>query len=117
MYLNEEIVFETRVILNELLVNAVVHGNKKDNSKKVHVKAGVCEDHRIYIIVEDEGEGLVIEEKLCNEEVFDCNAAVEVFCLNESGRGLIITSSLCDSLKRNKKGNKVVVLKRPVKGI
>ncbi|WHH56862.1 ATP-binding protein [Petroclostridium sp. X23] len=112
MYLSDGAFFETKVILNELLVNAVVHGNKQDSEKKVYIKAGVCKENKIYIIVEDEGDGLIKSAKSCGKEILDYDAEVELFCLNESGRGLIITSSLCDCFKRNKKGNKIVVVKK-----
>jgi serine/threonine-protein kinase RsbW len=114
--LTEELIFEIKVILNELIINAVVHGNKKDKSKKVHIKAGICNNSEVYIIVEDEGEGIAAKIEDCNLKKGE-QEELEVFCLNESGRGLAITSALCDCIKRNKKGNKVIILKKQIESI
>ena len=114
--LTEEKIFETKVIFNELLSNAIIHGNKKDKTKRVFVKVGICNNQHIYAIIEDQGEG--IEDSYNNDMI--CNSIrdhkgeddiIDVFSLSESGRGLAIASSLCENMKRNRKGNKIVVLK------
>lgn len=112
--LTEESYFETKVIFNELLTNAIVHGNKQDKNKKVFIKIGICIDKWLYAIIEDQGEGITEELETShntishNQEEYD---DIDICSLNESGRGLIIASSLCEKMKRNKKGNKTIVLK------
>ncbi|MDK2800692.1 MAG: serine/threonine-protein kinase RsbW [Clostridiales bacterium] len=104
--LTEEVSFEIKVILNELIINAVLHGNKEDKTKQVSIKVGIC-TNQVYAIIEDEGEGLPSEKESENTKEFE-----KILCLSERGRGLTIIESLCDCIKRNEKGNKVVVLKK-----
>ena len=103
--LKEDVLFEIKVVLNELLQNAIRHGNKEDDQKQVKIRVGVSGSN-VYFIIEDEGEGFVNR----------CSGQQESFpdmCdMKESGRGLVIVSNLCDRVKYNYKGNKVVVLKR-----
>ena len=53
---NEELMFDLRLILNELVVNGVIHGNRLDENKKVELRV-VIEDNNIKIKVMDEGHG------------------------------------------------------------
>jgi len=108
--INEDIIFEIKVILNELLQNAIKHGNKEDARKSVEVNAGITANNYAYFIIEDEGEGYdcgaMCEKKCGPEEMADiCN-------LKENGRGMLIVRRLCDKIRFNKKGNKVIVLKK-----
>ncbi len=105
----EDEIFEVKVILNELLINAMIHGNGNQPFKKVHVEVCICNDHTIYMVVEDEGEGVcgkgikkMSDDSQCEEEAFQ---------LDEHGRGLKIVSSLCSNIERNEKGNRVTVVK------
>ncbi len=43
--------------LREALVNAIVHGNKQDPSKKVKVECYELPDHQVLVVVRDEGTG------------------------------------------------------------
>lgn len=108
--LPEEFLFEIKVILNELIINAMKHGNKGDKNKLVNIITGLYEKDYIYIIIEDQGEGCnydyFLNRTVCLEELSDpC-------FLKETGRGILIVKSLCDKLKFNKRGNKVIVLKK-----
>ncbi len=109
--LAEDMIFDVKVILHELILNAVIHGNKRNSSKKVHIKVRLKGQHQMYIIIEDEGDGTAWGIGRFGREVSSDNEMFDIFNLSESGRGLKIVSSLCNSIKRNKKGNKVVVLK------
>lgn len=108
---SEHILFEVRVILNELMTNAIIHGNRRDNTKKVYIEVGVCNDNQLCIIIEDEGEGGAGKVSSCCMGDKKQISNADVFNLNERGRGLKIVSSLSDTMKINQKGNKVVVLK------
>ena len=105
LVLSEEVIFDIKVILNELIVNAIIHGDRQDNNKQVFIKAGICSEDKIYIIIEDEGEGIADYKEMCSSDD-------DAVLLDERGRGLKIVSCLCSSVKRNKKGNKVVVMKK-----
>ena len=102
--------FELTVVLNELLLNAVKHGNKADESKRVKVKAGVTNNGFACLIVEDEGCGYD-HDCLCKSKA-NCAGEDDICNVMESGRGILIVKNLCDKVKVNDKGNKVVVLKK-----
>jgi serine/threonine-protein kinase RsbW len=70
-----------RLVLDEALVNAVMHGNKFDASKSARVRAYLSGD-TISFLVEDEGAGF-------KEEDLPDPAAPENL-LEESGRGVIL---------------------------
>ena len=109
LLLDECTLFELKVILNEVLINAIKHGNKEDESKFVKVNVGIVKNDLAYIIVEDEGNGygydcFCLNQKAINEESDTCSVM-------ESGRGILIVNSLCDSIRVNTRGNKIVLLK------
>jgi serine/threonine-protein kinase RsbW len=84
--------------LNEIVINAIVHGNKLDPEKKVIVNAEV-DNRRVVWTVTDEGEG------------FDYNhlpdpTAPETL-ENLTGRGVFIVKQLADQCIFNATGNQV----------
>lgn len=107
--LDDSVLFELKVILNELLINAIRHGNMEDESKGVKINAGIGLHGKLYIIIEDEGCGY--------DYVHTCDQ-LKPFCediqtpdMTESGRGILILRSLCDKVKVNSRGNKIAILK------
>lgn len=84
--------------LNEVVINAIVHGNKLNADKKVIVNADV-EAKRIIWTVTDEGEG------------FDFNNLADPTAPenleNLTGRGVFIIKHLADQCIFNSKGNEV----------
>ena len=84
--------------LNEAVINAIIHGNKLDPSKKVIVNAEV-EPKRVTWTITDEGEG------------FDYNNLADPTApdrLEElTGRGVFIIKHLADQCIFNAKGNEV----------
>ncbi|OFW55454.1 MAG: hypothetical protein A2W01_05510 [Candidatus Solincola sediminis] len=90
-----------RLCLEELLHNAMEHGNRGDESKKVYitVKAG---PRRVVIRVRDEGEGfdhLHVKAEHPDEPT-----------LSERGRGLIIVRYYADELSFNREGNEATLV-------
>jgi len=110
--IDEEILFELRVVLNELIVNAIIHGNKADLRKKIRITSGLTRDRRAYIVITDDGEGY--DYKYILEK---CNELPNMVCnhLSESGRGILIVKSLCEQIRFNKNGNEVMVIKKLIK--
>lgn len=102
--------FELTVVLNELVLNAVRHGNKEDESKRVKISAGVTNNGFACLIVEDEGGGYDYD-CLCSSKAY-CAETDDICNVMESGRGILIVRNLCDQVKVNDKGNKIVVLKK-----
>lgn len=78
--------FNTKLILNELMINSVIHGNCKDLNKMICIKLFINKT-RIIIEVSDEGDGICHKHKNCGE-----------FDFMESGRGLMLVRGLTDKL-------------------
>lgn len=84
--------------LNEIAINAIVHGNKLDESKKVIVNAEV-DSKRVVWTITDEGEGFDYDH-LPDPTAFE---NLE----NLTGRGVYIVKQLADQCVFNTKGNEV----------
>ena len=107
--ISECTLFELKVILNEVLVNAVKHGNKEDEKKQVKIEAGISRNGMMYIIVEDEGCGYDFAGACnCCKPFREGTDPLEI---SECGRGVMILKSLCDNVKVNARGNKIVLTK------
>ena len=106
---NDCTLFELKVILNEILINAVRHGNQEDEKKFVKVDAGVSGHGVMFIIVEDEGGGYDFVHT-CNGSKPSCDVTDPLY-MSESGRGIMIVRGLCDKVKVNERGNKIVIAK------
>lgn len=84
--LSEDQLMDVRLILSELMINGCEHGNGNNPDKLISVQVAV-DEKRITFDVKDEGRGFV----------FDL-ANYDPHCLDSSGRGLKIVSSLCDMM-------------------
>jgi serine/threonine-protein kinase RsbW len=96
-------IFSIHLAAEEAIVNAIVHGNKLDPNKKVHVECLIsAEVARVEIT--DEGAG------------FDPKAVPD--CTSEerwevpSGRGVMLMRTFMTRLEYNAKGNSVLMEKR-----
>lgn len=91
--------------VRECMVNAVVHGNRYNQRKKVHLEVLKGGD-RITIVIGDEGNGFDLGEvpdPLANENL-----------LNQSGRGLLLMRAFVDELevrRRQPSGTEVRMVK------
>ena len=95
-------IFAIHLAAEEAIVNGIVHGNKLDPAKRVHVSCLVSPD-LVHIEVIDEGPG------------FD-PASVPDCTLDErldvpSGRGVMLMRSFMTRIEYNAKGNGVVLEK------
>lgn len=109
--LGEDDHFDVKVILNELLQNAIRHGNAMNASKTVSLDVSLEDSQTLEISVEDEGPGFDVERTLAQKRrrCFD----VEDLCeMDECGRGLLIIETLCDTVQRNATGNRITVRKQ-----
>lgn len=114
--LDECVSFELRLILNELVLNAIKHGNKCDIGKSVKISVGMLKDHHVVLAVEDEGEGYDYSTVYSCTGVTDCILDEDdIFSMKETGRGMLLVKNLCDRIKFNKKGNRVIILKKVCK--
>jgi len=85
--------------LSEAAINAIVHGNKQDENKKVYINLEVQSGKRMQFTVADEGEG------------FDYNRLPDPTAPenleNLTGRGVFIIKHLADQCIFNLKGNEI----------
>lgn len=99
---SDDAIRKMKISLTELLVNAILHGNKKDFSKKV-IMGHIIDKTRAVISIMDEGSGFkpdsIPDPTLPENIVKDC------------GRGLYIVHHYVDSVVFNSKGNRVTVTK------
>lgn len=91
--LNENVFFNTKIILYELIINGVLHGNRQDTNKQIIIKL-IIDNSCITIEVTDEGSGIFYKHKAFGN--YD-------FC--ESGRGLMLVEGLSDKFTVD--GNRV----------
>lgn len=83
---DENLLFDIRIIMNELLINGCEHGNCYDQKKKIDL-AVLINERKIRIQVNDQGDGV-------KYQLVDYRP--ESFC--SSGRGLRIVEKLSDEL-------------------
>lgn len=110
--INEDTLFEIKVILNELIINAICHGNNCDDNKGAIVTIRIFNFEQgsyLYISVEDEGCGF--EENIDLGKLGDYVKGKNN-SFNEHGRGLIIVEQLSDRLKFSRCRNRVIVIKK-----
>src|SRR5258708_6186025 len=83
----EEELHQIGMAVRESMVNAVVHGNRYNARKKVHLSVSKSVDH-LTVVIADEGEG------------FDMNSLpnplAEENLLRPSGRGLLLIQAFVD---------------------
>ena len=100
---NENVLSNISICIDELLNNALVHGNDMDELKKIKIKL-VFDQKEFSLSIEDEGQG------------FDYKKILSAFAGRDQGlptrRGLFIVHYLMDELSFNEKGNIVTMVKR-----
>jgi serine/threonine-protein kinase RsbW len=95
-------IFAIHLAAEEAIVNAIVHGNKLDPTKKVHVACEVS-NTAVRISISDEGAGFD------PASVPDCT--VEERLEAPSGRGVMLMKSFMTRIEYNAKGNGVTLEK------
>jgi serine/threonine-protein kinase RsbW len=101
----EEDLHQIGMAIRESMVNAVVHGNRYNARKKVHLSVSKSADH-LTVVIADEGEG------------FDLNTLpdplAEENLLRQSGRGLLLIQAFVDEFsvrRRQPSGTEVRMVK------
>jgi len=96
---SEETYANVLTCLSEAVINAIVHGNKQDETKKVYLNLEVVENKRLIFTIADEGAG------------FDYNNLPDPTSPenleNYSGRGVFIIKKLADQCIFNTIGNEL----------
>ncbi len=94
---DEDTMFDIKLILNELIINGVMHGNQCISSKCIKLLLEIT-DEKLKIEVEDEGKGI-------NYDFISYDPK----SLKSCGRGLVIVNGLSDEFYIKK--NKVIAVK------
>ncbi len=79
-----------QIACSEALINAIVHGNKESNVKKVYTEIAY-DDRSLFVKINDEGDGFDISrlpDPTSNENL-----------MKEHGRGIYIIRSLVDDFR------------------
>jgi serine/threonine-protein kinase RsbW len=97
--------FGVQMALEESLSNAIRHGNKLDESKRVHVECKASPE-RFWLRVTDEGPGFKLQS------VPDCTADENLEC--PGGRGLALIQADMTYVQYNECGNSVTMEKTRV---
>ena len=87
---------EILLTLRELLINAIVHGNRNSRDKKVSCSIEILGDGRIQLVVSDQGDGF--RHKSVNMSLPEDPKRVE-------RRGLALAKHLSERLEFNATGN------------
>jgi serine/threonine-protein kinase RsbW len=111
--LSDSNIFDLKVILNEMVLNAVKHGNNGDETKLVKISAEIRENDLICFTIEDEGKGYIRNEIANNEGKED--RSNDISDLQECGRGLLIVNGLCDSICFDLNGSRTIIIKKLVR--
>jgi len=98
--INKENFGKILVSVMEAVNNAIVHGNKFDESKFVNIEI-ILENSSMSITVEDQGKGFK------PAEVPDPTKPENIERVN--GRGVFLMKRLADEIKFNSKGNSVTM--------
>ena len=126
-FMDEDTRFELKIVLNELLINAIKHGGKAganrdgntgadqgDKADTAHdgnadeicyvkIIAGMAADDCALLIIEDDGDGY---------DTTMLNKRRSTGGIEETGRGIFLVKNLCEDFMVNEKGNKVVINKK-----
>lgn len=89
--------------VSEAVTNGMLHGNKMDESKIVHLTASAVRGE-VKVTVQDQGEG------------FDPDAVpdplAEANLLKPSGRGVFLMKTYCDEVTYDRNGTRVTLIMR-----
>ncbi|MDR3239390.1 MAG: ATP-binding protein [Clostridiales bacterium] len=102
--LSAEDYMDLRLVFSELLYNAVVHGNKSDITKNVHLIVEISDD-MLFASIADEGVGFDYLRLLAHIREEDN-------LMSEGGRGIRLVYSLTDKLAFNVTGNAIHFYKK-----
>lgn len=101
--LSPDEIWELKLALHELGINAIEHGNKMDPGKQVDISCSIFED-RLEFEIEDEGEGFDINKVA--DPTKDAGLA------RDRGRGIFLVSRLVNEFTYANNGSKVRMIRR-----
>jgi serine/threonine-protein kinase RsbW len=99
---SDDDIFAAHLAIEESIVNAVKHGNRRDINKTVTIEYDVTPE-KIDVIVSDEGCGFnpeTIADPRCGNNIYKIG-----------GRGVLLMKSYMDAVEYNENGNSVHMVK------
>jgi len=102
MRVEESGIFDIRLSLEEVLINAIKYGNRSDERLSVTIDI-TLDAKKIIVTVEDKGEGFDYTNMP--------DPTKEENLLKAGGRGLFLVNHLMDDTEFNKKGNRITMTK------
>ena len=103
---NSDDMDDLRLILCELLYNAVIHSNNKDMNKNVYISVKI-DENEIVAVIKDEGKGFDFNKLLSKITIDD-----PISLFEENGRGIRLVMKLADNVKFEDRGSRIIFLKR-----
>lgn len=97
---------DIEIALREGLSNAVIHGNREDPYKRVHVTIRCSADGEVSITVRDEGAGFD------SDSIADPTAPENL--ISTHGRGIYLMRALMDEVSFEEGGTVVYMRKKPI---
>jgi serine/threonine-protein kinase RsbW len=100
---DQESTFAIKLALEEALINAIKHGNKRDRKKKIHIEVRVT-PKRAEIMIEDEGPGFRradVPDPTAEENLCKC-----------TGRGILLMENFMDQVQWSHGGRRVKMVKK-----
>ncbi|MBI9109476.1 MAG: PAS domain S-box protein [Spirochaetales bacterium] len=105
---------EFGIALDELCINAFLHGNRGDKNKTVTI-SGRIDCMKVEFLITDEGAGFdpdqIPDPSVCIEEIMERDIEDEYM----HGRGVMMARNFVDSMEYNEKGNTVSIKKQKAK--
>jgi serine/threonine-protein kinase RsbW len=98
--INDDIYGNIMISVTECISNAIIHGNKNDKNKLVHLELRM-EDDQLKFIIEDEGEGFDLA--LLPDPTEPENIE------KPGGRGIFLIRHLSDDVKFEEGGKKTIL--------
>jgi serine/threonine-protein kinase RsbW len=99
--INDDIYGNIMISVTECISNAIIHGNKSDKDKLVHLEL-MMEDESLTFTIEDEGPGYDYTEQT------DPTSPENIEKLG--GRGIFLIKHLSDEVKFEEEGRKIILV-------
>ena len=103
VHIPNDVISDFRLAMDELITNAIIHGNEEDPKKKVFVRYTMHQG-LIKMIVKDQGSGF---ERDSSTFMLDRDQIYEA-----GKRGVYLVKSIMDEMYYNETGNEVTITKR-----
>lgn len=88
-------------VINEILTNAIEHGNKLDKNRKVSIEIFVNEVF-YRVVIKDQGKGFNWKRHI--------DSKIDLQGNSDRGRGITMSKMMCDYLLYNEQGNEVTII-------